>query len=547
MRSLASVLIMVTGLAACGGSPTDAPVDGAPAPDAPPVDAEVDECAQGTATCVPAADGGTCTDTAGAFTCGCAAGFDGDGNTGGTGCTDADECALGTATCTPAAEGGVCTNTPGAFTCGCAVGYTGDGSDGGTGCADVDECAAVTGLCGVDERASDCVNTVGGFRCEQTLGASPLQNVLFRLHRVTFAGLQSEGGALPNHDSSISAGPITGTITGVTSITAHPTTGEIWGLLKVSGVTGRVLGRLDPLRGRAGQLRTLSWTTVGNLGNNFATLAFLPDGSLFGATGDGAATDPESLFQIDPLTATATLVAPMGNGADGETLCFNSDDGKMYHWSGNGTAIMERFAFSNPPPATLTIEPISGGLGTGEIFGCEYLGRMTIAGTEEQVFRLETISSDTRFFTAAGVEVTAALGTFGRAPDDMRGIRAIPHALFVAQPAAGPVVGGTEVTLDGGALAGVTDVRFNGVPATIVDNGNQDYLVVTSPAATAPGPVVITAVLAGSGVTVAWHGFEYAASAMRTATTSRQAPAVGVAAPPTTNGSARRRARGKAH
>ena len=122
----------------------------------PSVCADIDECADMTDTCDALA---TCTNVAGSFTCACSMGYDGDGTTTGTGCTDIDECA-DTTTCD---ENASCTNGDGDFTCACNAGYDGDG----TTCADVDECADGTDDC--DENAS-CANTDGGFTCTCAAG-----------------------------------------------------------------------------------------------------------------------------------------------------------------------------------------------------------------------------------------------------------------------------------------------------------------------------------------------------------------------------------------
>jgi hypothetical protein len=88
----------------------------------------------GTSNCVAAGSGGTCANTTGSFTCGCATGYTGDGTTSGTGCTDIDECMTGANNCVTAVNYGVCTNTGGSYTCGCATTHAGDGRTTGSGC-----------------------------------------------------------------------------------------------------------------------------------------------------------------------------------------------------------------------------------------------------------------------------------------------------------------------------------------------------------------------------------------------------------------------------
>lgn len=161
-------------------------------------------------------------------------------------------------------------------------------------------------------------------------------------------------------------------MTGMTAITIHPKDpipippatpteleGTLYAVVRLSGVSGRVLVTIDPT--------TAVVTQIGNLGDNFATLAFRDDGQLFGVTGDGASV-PETLYSIDKFTAAKTLVRSLGAGADGEVIAYHPDQ-LFYHWSGNGTVVFE--SVEAVPPHTVSNIPITGGP-SFETFGAHW-------------------------------------------------------------------------------------------------------------------------------------------------------------------------------
>jgi hypothetical protein len=78
---------------------------------------------------------------------------------------------------------------------------------------------------------------------------------------------------------------------------------------------------------------------------------------LWGVTGDGASTNPESLFTISTTNASASFVTALGNGDDGEAIAFNSNDGQIYHLSGRGIANTDAI-FERINPTTLVVTPI---------------------------------------------------------------------------------------------------------------------------------------------------------------------------------------------
>lgn len=388
---------------------------------------DIDECTDGTSSCLEASAHGTCTNVAGGFTCACATGYAGDGTTGGAGCNDIDECLTGTSTCAPTSAGGTCTNGDGNFTCGCAAGYVGDGQANGTGCTDVDECA--TGANDCDNFS--CVNTPGAYRCEGLYAVEPYRGVLARLNPATFALLD-----LVKLTS-------TGNVTGVTAMVRHPQSGAIYVTAKVAGVDRRALGTLDFATGTISVIAPI---------DRFSSLAFRPDGVLFGTTGAGA-TPRKQLFTFDLATGAPTQIGSLDAGSDGMVICYDSDASLMYRFSGSSTLM---HSFSPVAPLTTTTIPVTGM--SSEIFGCRYLG--------DHTFLVHDIASRVWKMTTAGV-ATAIPGAVSALFEDVRATEiaqmTVPHTI---RPRSGAAAGGTTITLRGRGLTGATAVQLGGASAT---------------------------------------------------------------------------------
>lgn len=114
-----------------------------------------------------------------------------------------------------------------------------------------------------------------------------------------------------------SLGPITltgETINGATGLATDPSTGTVYAVLRLASNTGRnrTLVTIDAT--------TLVATPIGILDQDgMADIAFHPNGTLLGVTGDGA-TNPDELRSIDKTDATSTLLVTLGNGNDGEAI-----------------------------------------------------------------------------------------------------------------------------------------------------------------------------------------------------------------------------------
>jgi len=97
--------------------------------------------------------------------------------------------------------------------------------------------------------------------------------------------------------SSISITPGGATLEGARGLARHPQTGEIFTLLQIAGQMGDELVVLDPATGAAARR--------GNTGDDFTSLFFAPDGTLYAVT-SATATTPETLFTLNPVDASAS-------------------------------------------------------------------------------------------------------------------------------------------------------------------------------------------------------------------------------------------------
>lgn len=373
-----------------------------------------------------------------------------------------------------------CADTAGSFTCTCNAGYQGDGTTAGTGCSDVDECALGTHTCDAYAR---CDNTVGSFECRGLFAVSPFQNLAWRLDPATWKTLLTIAPTLTGS-----------TVAGTAALAADPTTKTVYAIAKVNG--GRALQTVDTM--------TMTYTQVGDLGDKFTCLAFDPSGQMFATTGNGATT-PETLFTIDKATGTKTLARALGNGADGEVIAYNPNDQFMYHWSGNGTVVFEKFP-ATPPYDPITNIVISGAPG-GETFGAHFdpvAGDFIVFNINSQVVRTTTSGAYTSPMGAAAL------------PDDLR---TPAYGLTPPQnvvPARGSIAGGYTVQLHSQGFSQLTDVpvvTFDATMATNVTVDSDTQLTVTVPAG-AVGQVSVTATGTGGGTnrTFAWPaGFTYTA------------------------------------
>jgi hypothetical protein len=182
--------------------------------------------------------------------------------------------------------------------------------------------------------------------------------------------------------------------------------------------------------------------------------------TLYGVTGDGASTS-ETLFIIDQTTGAPTFFMTLGNGSDGEVIAFNPNDGMMYHASGNSIAIFESINLS-----TQVITPISGSLGTGEIFGLvfdpmtgDFIGsdiasnliRITTAGA---VTVIGNIGTDVRGLALANCRLFAT-NPFANTDDPMN---PFSNGFFELDPTTGAIINDLTLTSSLGTVTGANSV-----------------------------------------------------------------------------------------
>lgn len=273
-----------------------------------------------------------------------------------------------------------------------------------------------------------CSLSAGAQTVTRLVGASPFQDSLWIFDTTNFNVLRR---LAPTPS-------VGGSITGTNGIAKDPSTGIIYVVIKQSAVSGRVLGTLDPLTGVV--------TVIGNLGDNFSSITFNGNNTLLGVTGDGA-TVPETVYRIDKTNASKTVLRTLGNGADGEVICYNPDDNMVYHWSGNGTIVYEKFDTSG---VTVTNIPLIGTT-NGETFGAVFRSNNT--------FLTSNIGSRFQTFRANGT-VGSQIGS--TSPDDIRGMAYLTCSRAIAGTPAFCMGGSTTLT-HGSAGAASYQWYHNGV------------------------------------------------------------------------------------
>ena len=179
---------------------------------------------------------------------------------------------------------------------------------------------------------------------------------------------------------------------------------------------------------------------------------------LLGITGDGADT-PETLFQLSTADASAAFFMTLGNGADGEAIAFNPDDGLLYHASGisDGDRFWESINVDTKTIVSSVQFTSSGDPGDidDETVSMTYnpsTGRFLVADRDEELFDVTLGGVGTDIGDVPGDEnkglafVGATL--FAGDSDD--------PDLFTIDPTDGSELSSIDITLAGSTVDGVT-------------------------------------------------------------------------------------------
>ena len=150
--------------------------------------------------------------------------------------------------------------------------------------------------------------------------------------------------------------PLVGThsVQGMMGAAADPMTGEIYLVLDTEEAFHRLI-KFDP--------RTTEIVDIGNLGDLITGLAFDSSGTLYGVTSDDVSGTEDTIFTINTSTAALTffmnLPAPDGYG---DTIAYNPDDGKLYHWTGYTTTAFQAIDLTTKTSVSI---PLSGAVEAG--------------------------------------------------------------------------------------------------------------------------------------------------------------------------------------
>jgi hypothetical protein len=252
---------------------------------------------------------------------------------------------------------------------------------------------------------------------------------------------------------------------------------------------------------------TTGGTSVTITGTGFSAATGVSFGSVPAAS--FTIVSPTSITAVSPATGAGTVDVTVVDGG-----------------GASATTAADQFTFVATPTVT-GLSPRSGSPGGGTavtITGTSLSDatRVTFGGTAAG-FDVNSDTSITAYAPAteeAGavdVRVTSIGGTSARSTADRFTYVATRPVVTGVSPDSGPQEGGTEVTITGSNLSGVSDVYFGGVPASFWIN--DDTSITAFPQAASPATVDVTVVAYGlRSVTSAADHFTFLATPQPTVT-----------------------------
>lgn len=149
---------------------------------------------------------------------------------------------------------------------------------------------------------------------------------LYRINRETGATIATLGLKIPDVIAGCTA------FRGANGLAASPLTGELFTTLSCGFYTPRFLAIINTVTGVV--------SVLGNTGDYFSGLAFAPDGTLIGVTGNGGNV-PNTLFKISTVDASTTPICRLPDNPgelQGQAIATDTATGILYQASGNPLA-----------------------------------------------------------------------------------------------------------------------------------------------------------------------------------------------------------------
>ncbi|MDB5313637.1 MAG: hypothetical protein JWO38_7839, partial [Gemmataceae bacterium] len=257
-------------------------------------------------------------------------------------------------------------------------------------------------------------------------------------------------------------------------------------------------------------------TTVTITGTNFT-----------GATGVKFGTVAATSFTVNSATSiTATVPAGTAGVVD---VSVTTAAGTTT------TSTTDQFTYQTAPTVT-AVNPASGPLAGGTtvtITGTNFTGATgvkfgTVAATSFTVNSATSITVTVPAGAAGPVDVTVTTssGTSATSAADQFTYTTAPTVTAIA-PAAGPLAGGTAVTITGTNFTGATGVKFGAVAATTFTVNSPTSITAVAPAGAAAAVDVTVTTPTGTSATSAADLFTYQVAPTVTAVSPATGPTVG--------------------